>query len=125
MNRSSHTTPDIKVVLRNSQGRYLARDDNGLFFTSDRSAAMMFGYQSDCVAEQLEILRQSEGVALVAEPVPLEEIYETCDRCKDLFVPAMISFDGKRFLCAECRKLVSPRLPIPTSQAAAEIRAPI
>jgi formylmethanofuran dehydrogenase subunit E len=41
--------------------------------------------------------------------VPPEEIYETCDRCKELFMPFMTFFDGKQFLCADCRSRASRR----------------
>jgi hypothetical protein len=95
--------PDIRVMVRNAQGKYLAQDDYGLHFTEERSLAMVFNYRSDCVADQLEILQKTHGIALAAEPVPPEEIYETCDRCKDLFMPFMTFFDGKQFLCADCR----------------------
>jgi hypothetical protein len=94
---------DIKVFIRNTQGKYLAQDANGLFFTEDRSAALVFNYQSDSVSEQLSLIGKTHGIALTAEPVPPEEIYETCDRCKDLFMPFMTFFDGKRFLCPDCR----------------------
>jgi hypothetical protein len=96
--------PDIKVFIRNAQGKYLAQDANGLFFTEDRSAAVVLNYESDEVPKQLEAIRKSQGVILAADPVPLDEIYETCDRCKELFVPFMTFFDGKRFLCADCRR---------------------
>ena len=96
-------TPDIRVMIRNAQGNYLAQDDYGLFFTNNRSAAMVFHYRSDCVADQLEELQETQGIALAAEPVPPEEIYERCDRCQDLFPPWMTYFDGKAFLCADCR----------------------
>ena len=101
--------PDIRVVIRNTQGKYLAQDAYGLFFTEDRSAALVFNYRSDSVPEQIETIATTHGIALVAEPVPPEEIYETCDRCKDLFMPFMILFDGKRFLCPDCRRRVSGR----------------
>ena len=32
--------PDIKVFIRNTRGKYLAQDANGLFFAEDRSAAL-------------------------------------------------------------------------------------
>ncbi len=89
---------------------YLAQDGNGLFFSNDRAAAIMLNYQSDHVAEQLEALRQTHGIVLIADPVPVGEIYETCDRCKELFMPWMTFFDGKRFLCSDCRKLSSRHL---------------
>ncbi|HOX56075.1 MAG TPA: hypothetical protein P5205_05070 [Candidatus Paceibacterota bacterium] len=96
--------PDIRVMLRNAQGNYLAQDDYGLYFTDTRTAALVFNYRSDCVADQLAILQKSQGIALAVEPVPPEEIYETCDRCNDLFMPFMTYFDGKQFLCADCRR---------------------
>jgi hypothetical protein len=106
MARDSHMpnqAPDIRVMVRNAQGKYLAQDDYGLYFTEERTAAMVFNYRSDCVADQLAMLQKTHGIALAAEPVPPEEIYETCDRCKDLFMPFMTFFDGKQFLCADCR----------------------
>jgi hypothetical protein len=101
--------PDIKVVLRNALGKYLARDDNGLFFADERSTALVFNYRSDHVAEQLEEIQAIHGLALVVDPLPLEEVHETCDRCKELFTPLMIFFDGKRFLCPDCGRLASRR----------------
>jgi len=100
--------PDIKVFIRNSQGKYLAQDANGLFFTEDRSVAIVLNYQADRVVEQLEAIHESQGITLAADPVPPGEIYETCDRCKELFMPFMTFFDGKRFLCLDCRKLARP-----------------
>ena len=107
MPRTSDKTsgpPDIKVFIRNARGKYLAQDANGLFFTEDRSVAMVFDYRADGVPEQLETIQQNHGMALAADPVPPEEIYETCDRCRDLFMPFMTYFDGKQFLCPDCRR---------------------
>jgi hypothetical protein len=101
--------PDIRVFIRNARGKYLAQDANGLFFTEDHSAALVFSYRSDCVSEQIEMIGTKHGIALTAEPVPPEEIYETCDRCQDLFMPFMTFFDGKQFLCPDCRRRASSR----------------
>lgn len=98
-------------MIRNGQGQYLARDDYGLFFTNDRTVAMVFNYRGDNVAEQLATLQRTEGIALAVEPVPPEEIYERCDRCQDLFMPWMIVFDGKQFLCRDCRERKRPPRP--------------
>jgi hypothetical protein len=105
-----HLPPDIKVFIRNARGKYLAQDANGLFFTEDRSVAIVLSYRADCVPEQLELIGKTHGMALSADPVPPDEIYETCDRCKDLFMPFMIFFDGTRFLCADCRRRGSGRI---------------
>jgi hypothetical protein len=101
--------PDIKVFIRTARGKYLAEDANGLYFTENRSAAMILNYRADRVLEQLEMLGRTHGIALAADPVPPEEIYETCDRCKELFMPFMTFFDGKQFLCADCRRRLSRR----------------
>ncbi len=101
--------PDIKVFIRNEKGLYLAEDQNGLFFTNDRSRALILNYRADEVARQLSDVEDTMGVTLVTDPVPLEEIYEICDQCKDLFTPNMITFDGKRFLCSDCRTGASIR----------------
>jgi hypothetical protein len=98
---------DIKVFIRNAQGHYLAEDAHGLFFTHDRSAAIVLNFQGDRVQEQLDTIQKMQGLRLTPDPVPPEEIYETCDRCKELFLPFMTHFDGKRFLCDECRKWVA------------------
>ena|ERR1035441_3386593 len=108
-NDKPNEPPDIKVFIRNPRGKYLAQDANGLFFTEDRSAALIFNYQADAVLEQIEMIGRTHGISLAAEPVPPEEIYETCDLCKDLFMPFMTFFDGKQFLCPDCRRRVSGR----------------
>ena len=95
---------DYKVFIRGPRGKYLAQDANGLFFTEDRSAALVFDYRADAVAEQLEVIGRTCGIVLAADPVPPEEIYETCDRCQELFMPFMTFFDGKQFLCSDCRR---------------------
>jgi hypothetical protein len=95
---------DFKVFIRNPQGKYLAADDNGLFFSQDRTGALILNYRGDQVEAQLETIRRVHGLNLVPDPVPPEEIYETCDRCKELFLPLMTFFDGKSFLCQDCRK---------------------
>jgi hypothetical protein len=99
----------MKVFIRTAQGKYLAQDANGLFFTEDRSVAIVLNYEADEVPKQLETIQKTHGVSLAADPVPLDEIYESCDRCKELFMPFMTFYDGKRFLCADCRKAASIR----------------
>ena len=96
--------PDIKVFIRNPAGKYLGQDANGLFFTDNRASALIFNYRGDSVTEQLEMIQRVHGIPLAADPVPPQEIYETCDRCKELFMPFMTFFDGKLFLCADCHR---------------------
>jgi hypothetical protein len=103
--------PDIKVFIRTARGKYLAEDANGLFFTENRAAAIILNYRADHVLEQLEMIGRTHGIVLAADPVPPEEIYETCDHCKELFMPFMTFFDGKQFLCADCRSRLLKRLP--------------
>jgi hypothetical protein len=109
--------PEIKVVIQNPEGKYLAGNAANWFFTDNRSSALIFDYHADRVQEQLDVILQQRGLALSAEPVPLSEIYESCDRCKELFMPSMITFDGKRFFCPDCRKLVARARLRPTPKA--------
>ena len=110
-NKVQSPPPDFKVFIRNAQGHYLAQDDHGLFFTNDRTSAVILDYRDDQVESQLEMIRKVHGVALVSDPVPAEEIYETCDRCRELFLPIMTFFDGKQFLCPDCRTNRKDRPP--------------
>ena len=89
--------------------KYLAEDANGLFFSEQRSSALVLRYRADHVQEQIEMLRETTGMVLVPDPVLPEEVYETCDRCKELFMPQMTFFDGNQFLCADCRNAVRAR----------------
>lgn len=108
-NDMSGLRSDFRVVIRNAHGEYLTENDSGVFFTDDRSQATVFNFRSDQVQEQLDLILKTQGIPLVADPVPLEEIYETCDRCKELFMPSMTFFDGQQFLCPDCRRSRSPR----------------
>ena len=109
--REPKNLPDVRVHILNREGKYLAGDDDGLYFTDNRAAAIVLSYEADKVAEQLADIRRTEGVELEPVPVPLEEIYETCDRCRELFMPFMTFFDGKEFLCAECGRKAVRRPP--------------
>jgi hypothetical protein len=94
---------DIRVFIQDGEGRYLCRGDDCWYFGGDKTFAVVMHYVADRVPEQLAALRAAEGLVLEAVPVPLEEIYEACDRCQELFMPTMILFDGVQFLCPDCR----------------------
>jgi hypothetical protein len=106
--QSAHV-PDLRVVIRNHEGKYLAGGTGHSFFTEERSSAAVFLYVGDRVAEQLEAVRETQGLALEAVPIPVEEIYEMCDRCKEFFMPFMVFFDGRTFMCADCRNRAKKR----------------
>ena len=92
----------MKVRIRNSEGKYLAGKDTGWGFSEDASKAIVFDYVAHHVAEQLEILRESQGVYLEAVEVDPKEVLECCDACKRLVSPFSVVFDGHSFLCLEC-----------------------
>ena len=100
---------DIRVFIRDRAGRYLSRGTMDWFFTEDRSRAAVFFSLSDRVAEQIALIGKTQGISLAEDPVPLAEIYEVCDRCKELIMPFMMHFDGKHFFCPDCRRLSRPR----------------
>src|SRR6266513_6409050 len=94
---------DIKVVLRNPDGKYITGSAINWGFVEDRCRAKIFDYLSHRVEEQLEFLRRCHGLVLKAEPLPANEVYETCDRCNQLVIPLKTFFDGEKFLCPACR----------------------
>lgn len=100
---------DIKVVLRNSEGRYIAGSALDWVFVEDHRRAMVFDYISQRVEEQLAFLRKWHGLVLEAEPVPANEVYEACDCCHRLVMPFKVFFDGKNFLCPDCRAKAAAR----------------
>jgi hypothetical protein len=93
----------MKVRIRNPEGKYLAGKDAEWGFSEDSSKALVFDYARHHVAEQLEIIRQSQGLTLEAVEVDPKEVLESCDACHQLFSPFNVIFDGKTFLCRECR----------------------
>ena len=92
----------MKVRIRNQEGKYLAGGPADLGFCDDSSKALVFDYFGNQVAEQLQIIRQTQGLALEVEEVDPKEILEICDACSRLVSPFSIAYDGKRFLCADC-----------------------
>jgi len=53
--------------------------------------------------EQLELIQRTQGIVLKPVPLPPWEVYESCDRCERFLVPMETYFDGRQFLCPECR----------------------
>jgi hypothetical protein len=101
------------VRIRNSEGKYLAGAGGQLEFCSDVKKARVFDCRRDEVEHQLSYIRLTQGISLEAEPVDPKEIHETCDRCGRLALSFQMYFDGKRYLCAECRDSLSSDLQSP------------
>ena len=92
----------MKVRIRNSEGKYLAGQDTGWAFSEDSSKAIVFDYLAHHVEEQLQIIRESQGLYLEAVQVDPAEVLEICDVCKKWVSPFSVAYDGKSFLCHEC-----------------------
>jgi hypothetical protein len=92
----------MKVRIRNQEGQYLAGGSANLGFCADCTKAIVFDYVGHQVAEQLEVIRRTQGLALEAEEVDPREVLERCDKCRKFVSPFGITFDGTRFLCSEC-----------------------
>ena len=95
---------DFKVVIRGPDGKYISGSTRDWGFAEERCRAIVFDYRAHRVEEQLDMIRQVYGLALEAVPLDPEEIYETCDRCKQLATPFRVYFDGRLFLCQACRE---------------------
>ena len=97
---------DIKVVLQNSEGKYLAGSAIDWHFTDDRSRATAFDFVTQHVHELVLLFRNRLGFDLHPVPLPPEEVYEACDDCQCLLTPRQIFFDGRQFLCPDCKAAV-------------------
>lgn len=93
----------IKVIIVNEHGQYLAGTATHWEFTEDRTRARVFDYHADHVAEQLDLVRNAYGSVWVVMRLDPREAYEFCDRCGARMLARRAYFNGKEFLCAECR----------------------
>ena len=92
-----------KVVIRTTEGRYLGGDVNNLRLVNDVYGAVLLDPTEIRMEETLLELRNVTGLVFEALPLKLEEVFETCDGCGQMVIPLMAFFDGKKFLCLDCR----------------------
>ena len=93
---------NLKVRIRNAEGKYLSGEARNLEFTDDPVKALAFDYYRQEVVERLEILKRTSGIVLQAEAIDPGEIYEACDECNRLVMPFDLVFDGVKFRCQDC-----------------------
>jgi hypothetical protein len=104
----------VKVLIVNDDGQYLAGTATAWEFTEDRSRARVFDYLKDRVAEQIELVRRAHGRVWIAVKLDPLETYEFCDRCGCRMVAPRAFFDGKQFLCPDCREVSTDDAPPPS-----------
>jgi hypothetical protein len=94
---------DIKVRLRNSQGRYLCVGMGAWAFSPDCARALIMDYLRDGVQQYIRMIAEGGGPRL--KPVALDprEFLERCDRCQKPLEAMEAFFDGTVFLCPQCR----------------------
>ena len=92
-----------KVIIRAPDRSYLTGGPTVWEFTADSLKATVLDYETDRVAEQLELVRRTHGITLEAVPLDPKLTHEICDRCEQLMVAPLAFFDGTQFLCPDCR----------------------
>jgi hypothetical protein len=107
----TEATKALFVRVRNSEGKYLAGAGGQMEFYDDIKRASIFDCRREQIEEQLEYIRLTQDIVLEAEPVDPKEIYETCDGCGRLALSFNMFFDGKRYLCEECRGKITSGFP--------------
>ena len=95
----------VKVLIVNELGQYLTGTAAHWEFTEDRIRAKVFDYDGDHVADQLKIVRRVYGSVWIAVKLDPSEAYEFCDRCGSRVMAIKAYFDGRQFLCRQCRDL--------------------
>jgi hypothetical protein len=94
----------VKVFIVNDDGQYLAGTATEWEFTDDRSKATIFDYWGDRVAERIELVRKVHGRVWIAVQPDPREVYEFCDRCGRRLRAMRMFFDGRHFLCDNCKE---------------------
>ncbi len=92
----------IKVLIVNEHGQYLAGTATHWRFTEDRTRARVFDYSADRVQELLRLVRRAYGTVWAAVRLDPSETYEFCDRCGARMTALAAVFDGAQFLCRDC-----------------------
>ncbi len=95
----------IRVLIVNEEGQYLAGTATHWEFTEERTKARVFDYVKDRVAEQIDLVRRAHGTTWAAIELDPLEAYEFCDRCGCRMMAFRAFFDGKRFVCSDCRRI--------------------
>jgi hypothetical protein len=94
----------IHVVIRNFCGQYLAGNQGAWVFSNHLEQARIFDYVADRIPEQLALLERDHGLILDVVPIDPRERYETCDHCGKQVMAFRAYFNGREYLCPECRK---------------------
>ena len=55
------------------------------------------------MAKQIELVRNAHGIIWAAIRLDPGEAYEFCDRCGCRMQACVAFFDGKQFLCPDCK----------------------
>jgi len=82
---------------------YLGGDANGWRLLNNVYGAVLFDQDPVQLSRTLTLLRGATGLTLEAVPLRLEAVFETCDRCRAMVIPLVAFFDGREFLCPDCR----------------------
>jgi hypothetical protein len=98
---------DIKVVLQTDDGKYLSGSAINWRFTEERSSAIVFDLFAQRVHQRAAFLSECLGFRLQPVPLPPEEIYESCDLCQCLIMARQVFFNGRQFLCPDCKAQAS------------------
>jgi hypothetical protein len=94
----------VKVLIVNDDGQYLTGTYTAWEFTDDRKKARVFDYLEDQVADKIALVRKVHGRVWIAVKLDPREVYEFCDRCGRRMRASRMYFDGKQFLCGDCRE---------------------
>src|SRR5689334_15887603 len=80
-------------------------------FTEDRASAIVFDLFGHRVQQQLAFFRERLGFSLEPVALPPKDVYETCDACQCLLSARQIFFDGRQFLCFDCKAEADAKQP--------------
>ena len=94
---------EVKVLIVNENGHYLAGTATHWEFTEDRARAKVFDYLEDQVPAILRLVQKSNGRVWIAVKLDPHESSEFCDRCGTRLPAYNMFFDGSQVVCPACR----------------------
>ena len=96
----------VKVLILTADGHYLAQTRGGWRLASKRSDATIFDYPAPGFADEIGKIPDVLGAVFVLQPADSFKADEICDGCGRVVKPSSAFFDGKWFLCPECKRKV-------------------
>ena len=114
------------MLVQTLDGRYLTGEGEAWTLTNDWAKAAILDFPALHLADKLKTIPNAAENIFVLVPFDAFSPYETCDRCGRRVRSWKTFFDGRQFLCPQCRTdLVSGSPPSGRSSSSRAVQQDI